>query len=233
MRKKLIALACVLCFSFMMTACSNFENNENAQGTGTPSATVTEQPSNTPTETPTETPTPEPTETPTPTPEPTETDTPTSEMPETSTSTVESTEIPKHTHNYIEAVITEALCNTTGVKQYSCECGDSYMKEYVDTWNHKRDGNRVVGTEATCEEPGTTYEHCIHCGTWMYPEEGAPAKGHEPWDYWIYHHGTGTYRRGCNNCGKLLDETTEKPEGVEIRDFYPRDGLEIIDPFPR
>ncbi len=46
MRNKLIALACVLCFSFMLTACSNSENNENAQGTGTP----------TPTETPTPTP---------------------------------------------------------------------------------------------------------------------------------------------------------------------------------
>ncbi len=56
MRNKLIALACVLCFSFMLTACSNSENNENAQGTGTPSATVTEQPNNRPTETPTPTP---------------------------------------------------------------------------------------------------------------------------------------------------------------------------------
>lgn len=56
MRNKLIALACVLCFSFMLTACSNSESNDNAQGTGTPSATVTEQPNNTPTETPTPTP---------------------------------------------------------------------------------------------------------------------------------------------------------------------------------
>ena len=54
MRNKLIALACVLCFSFMLTACSNSESNDNAQGT--PSATVTEQPNNTPTETPTPTP---------------------------------------------------------------------------------------------------------------------------------------------------------------------------------
>ena len=171
--------------------------------------TPTPIPTETPTPVPTEVPTPIPTEIPTPTPKPTETPTPTPEP-------------TPHEHSYTVTIITEALCNTTGVKQYSCSCGDSYTKEYVDTWNHKRDGNRVVGIEATCEEPGTTYEHCIHCGTWMYPEEGVPAKGHEPWDYWIYHHGTGTYRQGCNNCGVLLDETTEKPEGVEIRDFYPR-----------
>lgn len=47
MRNKLIALACVLCFSFMLTACSNSENNENAQGTGTPTETVTDTPTST------------------------------------------------------------------------------------------------------------------------------------------------------------------------------------------
>lgn len=205
--------------SLVLVGCGGKETfTDNTNGTET---NVTESEVSLQGKIPTETLTPEPTETPTPTPEPTETPTPTPEPTETPTPTPEPTPTP-HEHSYTETIITEALCNTTGVKQYSCSCGDTYKEEYIDTWNHKRDGNRVVGAEPTCEESGTTYEHCIHCGTWMYPEEGAPATGHEPWNYWIYHHGTGTYRRGCNNCQKLLDETTEKPEGVEIRDFYPR-----------
>lgn len=161
----------------------------------------------------------------------------TQEPTEPPSTTVESTEPSTqevvHKHSYSETIITEALCNTTGIKQYSCTCGDSYTKEYIDTWNHKRDGIRVTDKEPTCTESGQTYEHCIYCGTWMYPEQGAPALGHIPDSYWIYHHGTGTYRLGCANCGVLLEERSDEPEGVEIQDFYPRDGLEIIDPFPR
>lgn len=162
---------------------------------------------------------------------------PTKESTEMPTPTEEPTEPPTqetvHKHSYSESIITEALCNTTGVKRYSCSCGDSYEEEYINTWNHKSDGVRVTDKEPTCTESGQTYEHCIYCGTWMYPEQGAPALGHTPDSYWIYHHGTGTYRLGCANCGVLLEERNDEPEGVEIRDFYPRDGLEIIDPFPR
>lgn len=140
-----------------------------------------------------------PTETPTPTPEPTPT---------------------PHEHSYVETIIKESICYNAGIKLYSCDCGHSYEKEY--SAGHIRDGIRVTIKEPTCEDSGTTAEHCVNCGKEIYNEQGAPATGHEPWEYWIYHHGTGTYRRGCNNCQKLLDETTEKPEGVEIRDFYPR-----------
>lgn len=150
-------------------------------------------------------PTKESTEMPTPTEEPTE----------------PSTQEAVHKHSYTETIVTEALCNTTGIKQYSCSCGDSYRKEYIDTHNHQGDGNPRVLKESSCESRGIYGEVCIRCGLYV-NSTTLDTTGHEPWSYWIYHHGIGTYRRGCNNCSKLLDETTEKPEGVEIRDFYPR-----------
>ncbi len=161
----------------------------------------------------------------------------TKESMEIPSTTVEQTEPPTqevvHKHSYSETIITEALCNTTGIKQYSCECGDSYTEEYIDTHNHQADGNSVIVMEPTCTEEGLSSEHCKYCKAQLNYRVNIPALGHTPNDFWIYHHGTGTYRLGCARCNTLIDETTDEPEGVEIQDFYPRDGLEIIDPFPR
>ena len=150
---------------------------------------------------------------------------PTQESTEMPTPTEESTEPPTqetvHKHSYSETIITEALCNTTGVKQYSCQCGDSYTEEYIDSHNHQSDGNPRVLKESDCDSQGIYGETCTRCGLGLNYKMLDPT-GHTPNDYWIYHHGTGTYILGCANCGVLLDETTEKPEGVEIQDFYPR-----------
>lgn len=136
MRKKLIALACVLCFSFMLTACGNSENKENTQGTGTPSATVTEQPTNTPTEVPTSTPT----ETPTPT--PTETPTP-------------------HEHSYTSTTTKEATCSEVGETTYTCDCGDTY-KEDIAKINHV-ESDWIVVTEVTATVDGLQHKVCTVC----------------------------------------------------------------------
>ncbi len=136
MRKKLIALACVLCFSFMLTACGNSENKENTQGTGTPSATVTEQPTNTPTEVPTSTPT----ETPTPT--PTETPTP-------------------HEHSYTSTTTKEATCTELGEKTYTCDCGDTY-KEDIAKISHT-ESDWLVVTEVTATTDGLQQKICTVC----------------------------------------------------------------------
>ncbi len=149
MRKKLIALACVLCFSFALTACGNSENKENAQGTGTPSAT--EQPTNTPTEaptsTPTETPTPTPTETPTPTPTP-------------------------HEHSYTSAITKEATCSEVGETTYTCSCGDTY-KEDIEKKNHT-ESEWIVVKEVAGAENGLQHKVCTVCGVELATEEIYP-----------------------------------------------------------
>lgn len=202
--------------SLLLVGCGGKQtvtDNNNRTETNVVESEVSSQ-EETPTLEPTETPTPIPTETPTPVP----TEVPTPIPTEIPTSTPEPT---PHEHSYTVTIITEALCNTTGVKQYSCSCGDSYNKEYIDSHNHQGDGNPRVLKESDCETRGIYGEICIRCGLYVNSKTLDPT-GHTPDSYWIYHHGTGTYRLGCANCGVLLDETTEKPEGVEIRDFYPR-----------
>lgn len=161
--------------------------------------------------------------------ESTETTTPTLEMPETSTSTVESTEIPKHTHNYIEAVITEALCNTTGVKQYSCSCGDSYQEEYIDTHNHQPDGNPRVLKESDCIHRGIYGEVCLHCGLYV-NSKTLELIDHIPASYWVYFseeiaatmlNVEAGYYLGCANCNYTIEFTTVRPEGAEIKEATP------------
>lgn len=156
------------------------------------------------------------------------------ELPSTTVEPTEpSTQEVVHKHSYKETIIKEAFCHEAGVKSYSCSCGDSYEEEYSDSWNHQGDGNSVIVMAPTCTEEGLASEHCKHCKAQLNYRVNIPALGHVPEDFWIYHHGTGTYRLGCANCGVLLEERNDEPEGVEIQDFYPRDGLEIIDPFPR
>ena len=43
--------------------------------------------------------------------------------------------MPEHTHSY-ECVVTAPTCTEQGYTTYSCECGDSYVDDYVDTIGH-------------------------------------------------------------------------------------------------
>lgn len=165
-----------------------------------PEATLTPTPTVTPEPTPTETPTPEPTEEPTPTPEPTETPSPT----------------PVHKHSYTETIVTEALCNTTGVKRYTCSCGNSYEEEYIDTHNHQRDGIPKVISEPTCTRPGAYGETCIYCGRGL-KTSTLDIIDHVPADYWMYYPEENLYYLGCINC----------PHNIEVTSVKPNDGREI------
>lgn len=223
-----MALACVMCFSFALTACSNSASNENTQETGTPTATVTEQPTETLTLEPTETPapTPEPTKETTPTPEPTEEPTPTPEPTEepTETPTQETT----HTHSYTENVTREARCRhyiasgelteeqACGEKIYTCDCGHSY-EEVIDAFIPQRDYNFVVIQSPTCFDPGWQEDHCIYCGEVMVGEVIEATGNHVPDTVWNYIPSTKEYRLGCVVCETTIQKTFEKPEGVEIR----------------
>lgn len=47
---------------------------------------------------------------------------------------------PVHTHNYISAVTAAATCTTSGVRTYTCSCGDSYTETIAATGHHYVDG---------------------------------------------------------------------------------------------
>lgn len=99
-----------------------------------------------------------------------------------------------HKHNYAET-ITDPTCTDRGYTTYTCECGDSYVDEYVDELGHN-----VVLVEfedATCELNGYEYYACDRCGGQEYTVI-LEAKGH-------------SYVNGeCEHCGEK-DPNYKKP----------------------
>ena len=67
-----------------------------------------------------------------------------------------------HTHNY-ELVVTPANCTEQGYTTYTCECGDTYIADYVDTLGHIP-ANVVEEnyTAPTCTENGSK-DVVIYC----------------------------------------------------------------------
>lgn len=81
---------------------------------------------------------------------------------------------PPHTHSYTPTV-TPPTCTEQGYTTYTCECGDSYVSDYVDAAGHNL-GDWFVVTEATCTDDGEKQRKCNKCG--YYEAEGVNANGH-------------------------------------------------------
>ena len=87
-------------------------------------------------------------------------------------------------HNY-ETVVTEPNCTERGYTTYTCECGHSYVGDYVDI-SHKstKQYERVI-TKPTCAEDGSkeVITSCSDCKTAVGRETVIiPALGHTPED---------------------------------------------------
>ena len=76
------------------------------------------------------------------------------------TATPEATKEP-HTHNYAEETITDATCETDGLKTFTCECGDTYT-EVVPATGHVFE-NYVSNNDATYLADGTETSKCNTC----------------------------------------------------------------------
>ena len=68
-----------------------------------------------------------------------------------------------HNHSYTSKITTPATCTKTGVKTYTCSCGDSYT-ESIKATGHKETTLKAVS--ATCTKTGLTAgKKCSVCGT--------------------------------------------------------------------
>ena len=86
--------------------------------------------------------------------------------------------IPKldHEHNYKETV-TPPTCTNKGYTTYTCRCGDSYIKNYVDATGHAPVTDAAV--EPDCVNTGLTKgSHCETCGETLVAQRVTPALGH-------------------------------------------------------
>ena len=92
---------------------------------------------------------------------------------QTSAKTQEAPGEDDHYHVYTSVVTTPATCDSTGIRTYTCACGDTYTEVIPVSEGHQLE--LTAGTEATCVTPGTATYTCLICG-YTFTEE-QPATG--------------------------------------------------------
>lgn len=121
----------------------------------------------------------------------------------------ESIPVLEHVHKYT-ATTTEPTCTEQGYTTYTCQCGDSYVDNYVDCLGH--DTLWTVTKEPTCTEDGWKVKKCSRC---EFIEEEAIlfAVGHTFDEGTITKEATcieaGEKTYTCVNCGEVKTETIE------------------------
>ena len=110
-----------------------------------------------------------------------------------------------HKHDY-ESVVTAPTCTEKGCTTHTCDCGDSYVDNWVDALGHT-EVITEAGKAPTCSESGTSdSKHCSVCG-----EELAVQSVLKPTGIHDYVDGT------CEYCGQ------ERFELIDV------DGSGVID----
>ena len=103
-----------------------------------------------------------------------------------------------HTHSYTSSVTKAATCTETGVRTYTCSCGDSYT-ESIAALGHSY---TTTTTQPTCTEAGKTVTTCSRCGDSS--TTVIAAKGHTYGGYVYNNDATctkdGTQTRTCITC---------------------------------
>lgn len=81
-----------------------------------------------------------------------------------------------HAHEYTSEITTEPTCLTTGIKTYTCECGNTYTRTLSAL------GHDIVidsAISATCTQTGLTQgEYCTRCD-YKVKQEETPSLGHD------------------------------------------------------
>ena len=105
-------------------------------------------------------------------------------------------EKPDHTHDH-KAQITVPKCGKQGYTTYTCECGDSYVSDYVKALEHKYT-NYTYNNDAKCGINGTETALCDNgCGTSDVRTKSGTALDHDYGD-WVSI-GNGVHEKVCKN----------------------------------
>ena len=79
------------------------------------------------------------------------------------------TENPPHTHSYTSTV-TAPTCTEQGYTTYTCECGDSYVADYVDALGHRWSSWQQIAEE-NCQGQGRWMRSCETCAAAQYTQD--------------------------------------------------------------
>ncbi len=84
-------------------------------------------------------------------------------------------EKPEHKHEYQSTVTKEPACTESGIRTYTCSCGDKYTEEIVATGHQEVIDPAEEPTETT--EGKTEGSRCGVCGAILKAQESIPALG--------------------------------------------------------
>ncbi len=125
-----------------------------------------------------------------------------------------------HTHSYKSSVTKQATCTATGVKTFSCTCGNSYTEVIPKTSHSYSNGictkcgagdgstpacthakTEIRGaTEATCHSDGYTGDtYCTSCNKKLSSGSAIPATNDHSFGDWVLK-SDGTYVKYCGEC---------------------------------
>lgn len=149
MRKRWLALICMLSMVFVLGACENAENVEDSATIDTETVENVGSIGSADVQT-------------------------GNDDIQTAISDTASTEevVPDHEHSYTSAVTKEATCNELGEITYSCDCGDTY-KEDIEMISHA-ESDWIVVTEVVGATNGFQHKVCTVCGVELATEEIYP-----------------------------------------------------------
>ena len=85
--------------------------------------------------------------------------------------------IPEHTHSYTESVTRAANCTNSGVKTFTCSCGDTYTQTIPalgHDWAVKSQVQTEYDANGELVTQGYTIYRCTRCGEERRSEDGIP-----------------------------------------------------------
>ena len=125
-----------------------------------------------------------------------------------------------HQHEY-NSVVTEPKCGEKGYTTYTCDCGDSYVSDYVDALEHQFI-NFVYNNDATCLIDGTETALCErNCG-YVQRRHKANTKLEHDYGTWNEEEPATSTKTGtlghykCSSCKRFFDEEYKQITNITI-----------------
>lgn len=93
----------------------------------------------------------------------------------------------EHTHSYTSTITKQPTCTATGVRTYTCSCGNSYTETIAkDSSKHTGSQQILSAVAATCTTAGKTEgKKWSCCNAIITAQQTIPALGHD-WNYTTY-----------------------------------------------
>ncbi len=138
-------------------------------------------------------------------------------------------------HIYEKSNTKQPTCTEQGYTTYTCECGDSYIDNYIDALGHKSVAVEVIS--ATCQQEGKQYDMCETCGVSLSDIVTIPKTDHTPGNWEIITEATSTADgkkvKKCTVCGTVVKEEIIPATGNDDLGYATDNNTGVSVEFPK